>query len=729
MNTLQEIENLLIEGSRDNLVLNKGLLERLNLPFDVFEDSGLQDVIIRRPEVVREDGQVSLTGVTSLLNLSELGVAGVFIIAENSPQFSLTLPLPKTWSFRHSFPDLPTYLDFSPQLLTKGGSESFFYKLQIDDGQLILSTRAYRDDQLAADIGAGLNIIAQVDISGPLAFLSPILGNQRTLRLQGLVQKDGASNFFARIPVNLQLGAFLLTEVALELSGPLFTSNGETPSSGMRLHGTANVQDKTIRLFSDLNIGSSYVELQSYFADMVLPSLTELGQFIGQDDIAAFLPELPATSARISLDWLILGLANKTPKLQKIGVGLSTDMEWEIIKDRLHVAGLAFEVFIYSPLNARTREVSCAFRGDLHLADKVINVTAEFPDFNLMGVLPEGDSINLSEFLKQWDVPVDGLPKTLTITALYILANPKRQAFSLQIGLSGLWEIAVGSKRLVLEELTMQMDYAAGAVASVISGTATLADFQLAAIASQSGEGWVIEATLTDVTLSALLNSLFDDVPLPAEVPNFGFSTGNLSITPKTGRLTFTASSADEWTIPVGVTGVGIRDIRLTVNKPAANQKANLTIGGTLRIGAAAFNVGFSSPGEFVLTGDLPQINLSELLQEFCGSEIIRDLPVPANVLSAALTSLRFTIAPKSQFIAVAAASKFGPAEINIKKVGTQWGFSAAFCAAGELEVLSAVARAFRAGWAQFFQYHSRAGLSRRSRAGDQVSQHTGPSE
>ncbi|NEQ32208.1 MAG: hypothetical protein F6K04_14605 [Leptolyngbya sp. SIO4C5] len=102
-------------------------------------------------------------------------------------------------------------------------------------------------------------------------------------------------------------------------------------------------------------------------------------------------------------------------------------------------------------------------------------------------------------------------------------------------------------------------------------------------------------------------------------------------------------------------------------------------LGGTLEIAGAAFRSDYTFPGEFVLSGQVPSLKLSPVVQDLCGSRTLQTLPIPASVLAVDFSDVAVTVAPKSRFFSLRANSTLGLVELMVKKIGNDWGFVTGF--------------------------------------------------
>ncbi|MGE0206549.1 MAG: hypothetical protein AB7R69_01745 [Candidatus Babeliales bacterium] len=109
----------------------------------------------------------------------------------NPEAFSLSLALPAGWKLS----------DISSQL-------SYLDELSLTNGQLIYSNFMYKDLELATEVQAGLNFVADIALKPPLTVLNKLMANQK--KLNGLVVEGGAAKFKGTVAPDITQSSFLI---------------------------------------------------------------------------------------------------------------------------------------------------------------------------------------------------------------------------------------------------------------------------------------------------------------------------------------------------------------------------------------------------------------------------------------------------------------------------------------------------------------------------------------
>jgi len=73
-----------------------------------------------------------------------------------------------------------------------------------------------------------------------------------------------------------------------------------------------------------------------------------------------------------------------------------------------------------------------------------------------------------------------------------------------------------------------------------------------------------------------------------------------------------------DWQIPLGKTVLAITDVSMDISHTGTDTTG--TIRGTTKIGAAFFDINWNLPGDFKISGTLPQISFKTLITELCGN-------------------------------------------------------------------------------------------------------------
>ena len=293
----------------------------------------------------------------------------------------------------------------------------------------------------------------------------------------------------------------------------------------------------------------------------------------------------------------------------------------------------------------------------------------------------------LSNVLSAFGLSASNFPSSGISTIGFRLA-PADETYSFSISLVNDWTLKLGGTSLTVTQVSVEMTREAKVTTATITGEIAVDATSIELTAAKDGEGnWEFSGGTAEgstIKLRSIINAFLPNaIDLPSEVPNMACADIALTFKPSSGDITFAASSADAWDIPVGVDGLSISGINLNINRSKGDNGRSETTGsiaGTLNIGTANFTSMYAFPGDFVLSGNIPSFNLSPLVQDICGGEVVRGIPVPAGFLDTELKDIAFEINPKQREMALSANSPLGQSEVQIKRMSNgTWGFTVGF--------------------------------------------------
>lgn len=228
------------------------------------------------------------------------------------------------------------------------------------------------------------------------------------------------------------------------------------------------------------------------------------------------------------------------------------------------------------------------------------------------------------------------------------------------------------------------------------------------------GPDFVFTGALPEVSLTQFVATQLPELAGAAgTLPDVGLYRVAFTLAPRTGEISFRAECRGRtvgedavWMLPIGITALGVGDLAVEFNRrpavPGGKARVDGLISGRIQVADAAFEVAYAFPGDFVLRGQLPQIEFAPLLQAIAGAGALRDLPLPPSLLDLSLRDAYVAIAPQQRSFSIAAATPLGEVEIVLQKTSNgawgcamgiapsaDWKFSSL---AAELAVLDALA-------------------------------------
>lgn len=326
--------------------------------------------------------------------------------------------------------------------------------------------------------------------------------------------------------------------------------------------------------------------------------------------------------------------------------------------------------------------------GSLCFGTSELDVLCMFtPDLIILGKIPDGRQILLSDLLAALSLDATSFPQ-VQIANLVFYLHPASQSYSFEIALQGDWGIEIGNRTTSLTRIGVEFGYAAQTITAAIFGEVSIDETSMFLDARLDETGnWKFRGGLSKgstVKLRSVINTfLAGSLELPSSIPDMGCKDITLSFTPKTAELSFQACSDEPWNIPIGVDGLSISNINLSIEGTKGEDNKSQVkgnIGGTLNIGTTNFTATYDFPGDFALSGNIPSFKLSPLVQDLCGGDVVRGISLPPGVLDIELKDIAFNIAPQKGEMALSAGCEFGKAEIQIQRAeGGKWGFTVGF--------------------------------------------------
>ncbi len=495
----------------------------------------------------------------SLLGIVKFPIKLILEQANNKLEVVIFITLDtKEWKFTTSFPDLPTFTDFS----SEAEKESFLNNLGLQNPYFIISTykHNYRDNTYKIDnenkvlaigldnfdINEGLNFGAKVDLSGPLDPAQKITQTHDNLIINGTIKNTGTDQEIGlngRLNLtNAKFGPLKLNYLEIGIS------SGLKKDSKAQLTGKSEIQiGENFTLHVNTTIPVGYKGPIALEGDLTkkrtLPSLNDLQNLMQSDQkIDSYLPETQDESQSfgkllkqnsekgLGIQEFKLIISPDKGRIEYAKVILGTgDVAWKLLGDSLAIRGITMQLELLRFLHDSKKfpdVISLEIAGLLEIGDDpkdgrvVIMVAAEDlknpKNINLSGRLIEGDKINIRQLIDKIghsyiEVPKGEKGKDLSIYKLNLYGNPYNKYFSFDLGIESICEFEIaGGKKIALKSIEMRIDSAGN---GYISGNFDIAGVEVYAGATHtSGGGWEFRggtSSLTPIPLGAMLKELF----------------------------------------------------------------------------------------------------------------------------------------------------------------------------------------------------------------------------
>ena len=190
------------------------------------------------------------------------------------------------------------------------------------------------------------------------------------------------------------------------------------------------------------------------------------------------------------------------------------------------------------------------------------------PDLVISAGLSEGSSLGLKDLLQTLKFSSDAIP-SIALSSLDMTIHPAAKSFSAAAEVKGDWSLGkIGSSEFVVEGANVEFSKQPGSTSMEIKGTAHVfsSDLEVSAVLDNDLQ---LTGSATNINLTSVVEAFLGDIIFPSEIPNVVLDTVDLSILPKTKEVSFTSTSTEDWTIPLGVTGLKIEDVSLSFDRKA----------------------------------------------------------------------------------------------------------------------------------------------------------------
>ncbi|WP_127529484.1 DUF6603 domain-containing protein [Paenibacillus kobensis] len=664
-----------------------------------------------------------INGTTAVLGMSELHIAITFFVSHDASApnadtvHCLIEPanLPDSWNIAAGYPELPDYINYSPDQIALGQQESFFKQIDFRQMKLIYSSYDfYAADQsnklspparfttslgeprelLGALLRQGTNFNAQVTLEGDFwSALEQFLPGLNEIGVYGNIAASGDLGLVLRIGhsfQNAQTGAF--PEVEL-LSRPrisaslrqliLVTGLGAASDigPGMGIYVRLGGDEIALDLGIELPVGSSNVTLIGQFEDGKAITLDEIEKAFGMSDLVSHLPDDLHFFGELGLQFVRATISLSPIGLTDLSVGIGTEYPWTVVDELIYLQPTLTFHASYADGQAA---VGLELDGAWQVGTSTIDMYASTVTGEVGAQLAIGETLEIGEMFEEL-FPGMEVPD-IEVRDLELAGNYKTKTIEFEVEVGSDWTFDVGGKPIGLTDLRITAEYdgssadgedTASFTGSVI-GTLTVAGYT-AEVDVELGEQLSIEINLPEVPVSDLVNEFFQVVHLPYQMPAFTLEDFDVRLVPKTGEFNISGGSKDEIDI---VHGFGFTLSHFEVQRDAArNQSASIDL--ILKLGSesvacsAAYHVeqneitpgtggsGSQAPVKewvFKLSMEGESVPVGHLLSSLQGM-VGLDYPLPVDDINLRDLYLSFNLGADSRYFVLSGAVFNGDTE------------------------------------------------------------------
>lgn len=437
---------------------------------------------------------------------------------------------------------------------------------------------------------------------------------------------------------------------------------------------------------------------------VALPSFSGLVDLVAGDAIA--LPDTLQKLKKPELSDLAVVFDEASKSFRKFAFNIKLKQDWNLLGDKIAFSN-PWLTFSSEASGQNPRVNNVAVGGTFQLGNTPIPLVAKnggggigwqfngdfknkipIPDLKsvpkYLGMDSFSDSLpqNLDSLkgmsLSNLNIPLDYktfIPESVTVSVGYDKpwSIPNLEDFSVS-GLSANIKLFLGGNK-------------GKGVTGDLSGTLNLGSIpvDLSAVKSDLKSDWTFSGALAknkEVGIRDLAGVfLSKGSTVPKEVPDLIFSAISLSISSKKTQLLIAAKAGSTWDLPLGVGGITLEKIQFVVAKES-KKPVSVALSTKVALGGVEFGMDYEIPGDLQMVANLPSIRLSGLLQDICGEDLFKELPLPPVISSLGLTDVVLTANVTEKFVSLAGKSDLGTVDVQIQKSGGKtgkWGFTCEF--------------------------------------------------
>ncbi|MGJ4932503.1 hypothetical protein ACQR1I_36615 [Bradyrhizobium sp. HKCCYLS2038] len=330
--------------------------------------------------------------------------------------------------------------------------------------------------------------LGQMAVAGPLQVIS---GLPQAAFAVGPPQQQSIGG----IGLTLQLTIVSLVSAGITPLAPsTCTGSYELVTTLSNSSGTVTVPASAI-----LTSNFAMVTISADTGRAVAVTVGQIAEWIGGNELEGQGIPAGIDTAGLSLTLFHIVISVQSQKIISVTGALSVAGAWSIIPNVLTVGGVSLNLYVSDPFGS-SRSFSSTVTGMLSLDVSggepiVIDVAAQFPNFALLGSLPdENDSPPSLAGMMAGSHGVGssaGFGNTLTIASLNILAVPSASTYTFEINVTEDWQLL---EDLTLFDVGVRIVYAKGDLSAVLEVGLDLAGINIALAADydSSTGGWLL---------------------------------------------------------------------------------------------------------------------------------------------------------------------------------------------------------------------------------------------
>ena len=549
-----------------------------------------------------ENGNVILRGTARLLRYEEIPLRVTFFLSERAARDESATEnpglqagvrthleclieaerFPDTWELARSYPDMPGFLDFSPQRLGDGVQPSVLRHVDLRECDFVYSSldfarvaerrrRAFlREESTTLPepprqdgrlLERGLNFRAQLAQRAPvfdtaLTLLLPQLGVTSVLPVYGSAARQTNGLYLHLYHDLVDRNWSLLSDgrLNLRLERVGLVSGLAGLASGAPAYQIDAVLGDPEDLAFEVSIfkswGSRRFTLEGAFADGEVFAIDRVLGLLGQGDLLQSLPPALQKVGDIGLRYLLteINFADDPtrPQIDRLNLRLSSAEAWEVLPDKI-----AFQPLIQwnaqFPFDQNRRRTEVQIGGTCGIGATDFEVLVLPATKDVMVNMAVGSRFDAGAVLAKL---FPGLPfPDVTVLDLDLSANLETGDFmaavdtitDLNFSIGG-GDKSGGAADLRITGIEFNVESVGGNISGMLRGELEVAGYA-ATVEFALADEWTATVVLPELPVSDLADQFLGAITLPVELPELNLRDVTISVSPKSGAFAINAAS------------------------------------------------------------------------------------------------------------------------------------------------------------------------------------------
>lgn len=504
----------------------------------------ISDAVLSKPD---EMGNFTLTGFSPFMKFGQLKINVDFFVSydqtDDKNEVLQCLIKPDTikvnlWNLASDFPDLPGYIDYSPDKIGKGFQKSFLTFIDFANPILCFSSYDFSLDscsykgemQLSGEtIQTGINYTANITTDHDFwNTVKQIAQDLETLDIFGCIASkddgvtlevghrfEGSFNISEALPVKL-------TKIIIR-SG---LSAGSLMSPGFSILCEINSINPALELEMDIGISRKWIGISGFFQDGRVLTLAEIADKLGMEGLllSNFLPQgsVEEDFGTIGLKDFNLQMTIAPANVESLGFTISAEKPWVIIDNKVTVQPF-FSVEIQNPFDKNNRSTSLEIMGKWELGKTDFYVLALPLSGDVSAIMKENQTLDVSALVGSL-IPGVTLPK-IELEKMEFIANYLNKTYYVNLSAATSLDFDLVICKLSIFDVGFSCYYDGSKLQDLtLGGTFSLAGicFNVEGTYNETSL-WTISGGIpvdTTIHFKEIFNSLISDLNIQANVPD-----------------------------------------------------------------------------------------------------------------------------------------------------------------------------------------------------------------